>query len=411
MRVAHIPPELICAVGKPDGRKQVPAAATYYIAANGSDTNNGTSKTTPWQHAPGMPKCTGTCAGHTPVAGDQFIFRGGDTWHFGNSAASPYVGSGGWNWNWSGNSSNPIYIGVDQTWYSGSAWARPIMSGDNPLSTSFVSICQYDESTLNFLFLRQTSDVTVDNFEWPAKCWFSPTTFAASIYNYETDHMTISNNYYHGWTTVLGSLDDHYSILGNAQGPLGQATHNQIVGNVFDGSDSSQGAANSVACANSYVPSAPCQSGEAIYSEGYDIHDNVFRYLSNMIVVTNAQTVHDNLFEYLYFTYTSTNPVGPHPNVLNSVGNIAGSNQYFYNNVIRHTHVTEDIYLAIGASGYFFNNVFYDNMNLRFRLRGSELRDRELRELLRYRVPVRLQQHLRLRGRATRGWAYRRLPN
>src|ERR1700683_21618 len=34
----------------------------YYIAANGSDSNNGTSETSPWQHAPGMPACSATCA-------------------------------------------------------------------------------------------------------------------------------------------------------------------------------------------------------------------------------------------------------------------------------------------------------------------------------------------------------------
>src|SRR5690242_4163905 len=77
------------------------SATTYYIAANGSDSNNGTSKTSPWQHAPGMPSCTGTCASTTPRAGDQFIFRGGDTWHYGSG--TPSVG-GTWNWNWSGSS-------------------------------------------------------------------------------------------------------------------------------------------------------------------------------------------------------------------------------------------------------------------------------------------------------------------
>ena len=38
------------------------AATTHYIAANGSDSNNGTGKTTPWLHAPGMPSCSATCA-------------------------------------------------------------------------------------------------------------------------------------------------------------------------------------------------------------------------------------------------------------------------------------------------------------------------------------------------------------
>jgi hypothetical protein len=335
------------------------AAGTYYIAANGSDSNNGTSKTTPWQHAPGMPKCTGTCAGHTPVAGDQYIFRGGDTWHFGNSAATPYVGAGGWNWNWSGNSTNPIYIGVDQTWYGGSAWARPIMSGDNPLSTSFVSSCQYDESTTNFVYLNNVNYVTFDNFEFPAKCWSSATTDAGSIYMPGNTNVTISNSYFHGWTTTLGSQDNHYSILGGGAG-----TNVQIVGDIFDGSDSSQGAANSSACANTFVPSSPCQSGEAVYLTAWDVHGCIFRYLSNMMVTNNTHTVHDNLFEYLYNSYDGRVGDTPHSNVMNQVTNLSGSNTYFYNNVVRHTYVTEDIYFAVGSTGYFFNNVFYDNMTV-----------------------------------------------
>src|SRR5580704_6890233 len=107
--------------------------ATHYVAANGSDANNGTSKSTPWLHAPGMANCASSCASYTPAAGDSIIFRGGDTWHFGNSAAAPYVGSG-WGWSWSGSNGNPIYIGVDQTWFAASSWARPILHGDNSLN-------------------------------------------------------------------------------------------------------------------------------------------------------------------------------------------------------------------------------------------------------------------------------------
>src|SRR5437762_14246 len=58
------------------------SATTYYIAANGSDSNNGTSKTTPWLHAPGMTGCSGVCASASPKPGDRFIFRGGDTWDY-----------------------------------------------------------------------------------------------------------------------------------------------------------------------------------------------------------------------------------------------------------------------------------------------------------------------------------------
>ena len=66
----------------------------YFIAANGSDSNSGTSEASPWLHAPGMGNCSNTCAGVSPnTAGIGFIFRGGDTWHFGNSSATPYTGT------------------------------------------------------------------------------------------------------------------------------------------------------------------------------------------------------------------------------------------------------------------------------------------------------------------------------
>src|SRR5208337_2423696 len=114
----------------------------YFIAANGSDSNAGTTEAAPWLHAPEMPNCSSNCAAvdtsHTTnIAGTGFIFRGGDTWHFGNSGASPYTG-GTWNIWWSGNTScayetgegNCFYIGVDQAWYTGSSWARPVLNMD-----------------------------------------------------------------------------------------------------------------------------------------------------------------------------------------------------------------------------------------------------------------------------------------
>ena len=68
------------------------SATTYYVAANGSDSNNGTSKSTPWAHLPGMATWTGS---QNPTAGDTFILRGCDTW---NNANFPIK------WSWSGSS-------------------------------------------------------------------------------------------------------------------------------------------------------------------------------------------------------------------------------------------------------------------------------------------------------------------
>ncbi len=82
------------------------SATTYYIAANGSDSNSGTSKTTPWAHLPGMATWSGS---HVPTAGDTFIFRGCDVWTNSNFPIQ---------WNWSGSSSDPIIIDQDTTWFN-----------------------------------------------------------------------------------------------------------------------------------------------------------------------------------------------------------------------------------------------------------------------------------------------------
>ncbi len=59
----------------------LPARATVYYVDNvgGSDTNNGTSTTTAWQHCPGDPAATGTAAS-TTIGADTIYFKGGVTY-------------------------------------------------------------------------------------------------------------------------------------------------------------------------------------------------------------------------------------------------------------------------------------------------------------------------------------------
>ena len=127
-------------------------AATYYVCAatgspcNASDSNAGTSQTATWLHAPGMPNFTGS---YTAAAGDKIILRGGDTWHVGNSSATPYTG-GTWVFPSAGASGNLIYIGGGQkNWYAGASWVRPVITGDNPVfsGTSYPASCAYDFGT------------------------------------------------------------------------------------------------------------------------------------------------------------------------------------------------------------------------------------------------------------------------
>jgi|HubBroStandDraft_1064217.scaffolds.fasta_scaffold00277_17 hypothetical protein len=343
------------------------SATTYYIAANGSDSNNGTSKTTPWLHAPGMPSCSSSCASASPKPGDQIIFRGGDTWHFGNSSASPYVGSGGWVWTKSGTSGNPIYIGVDQTWYSGGSWVRPVLSGDNSLwsGSGFPSSCSYPESGAQVSLSPggTLSYVTFDNFEFSGFCWTGQSSSNGGMLNVPggDTNLIVSNEYCHGWTMTSGASDNFPCFQSFGAGTV--ADLNQYVGIVVDGSDSPHFPAGSPNCQWFSNDPAGCASGQGMNgSHFYDVHESVFRYVSNIMVTGNCHTIHDNLFEYLYDTFASGS-LQQHPNVMNCLGGASGDPLYWYNNLMRNTFSTENVYFAVRTNLYFFNNVMYNNMN------------------------------------------------
>jgi hypothetical protein len=324
-------------------------AGTYYVSANGSDSNDGASKTTPWLHAPGMPKCTGSCASHTPVAGDRFIFRGGDTWHLGNSGLSPYTG-GTWSITWSGSSGNNIYFGVDQTWYSGSSWSRPILNGDNPLSTSTtLGTCSFRAGTDNiFLSIVLQSFVTMDGFEFVGAC----NNNAGNPYGQDilvssnSSHDLLYNNLYiHGWTHQQFTPPCDCANLHVFGGSNGSGT---IVNDVFqnivvDGSDSDP------------------QGMSAFYDGMYDIHNSVFRYVTQGIAKYN-HTLHDTWFDHWY----AVGDGNSHSNLYESTGEPPESGAY-YNNLFTNVYTAGTFtsgqvviwpWPTPGFTDYWFNNIF-----------------------------------------------------
>lgn len=98
-------------------------ANTYYIDfVGGSDNNNGTSKATPWQRCPGM---KGFGRSYSHVAGDKFIFKGGVTWPV--SCFQLKV-------TWGGTSETVRdWYTVDNTWFNGTSWTRPLFDFQNTL--------------------------------------------------------------------------------------------------------------------------------------------------------------------------------------------------------------------------------------------------------------------------------------
>jgi hypothetical protein len=180
------------------------SAATYYVAANGSDSNSGTSETSPWAHLPGMATWSGN---HTPTAGDTFILRGCDVWANSNFPIS---------WTWSGTSSNAITVDVDQTWYNStscsSGWNRPIFdAGGAPINAPD---CPSGSGNHHFLAIQNANYVTFNSIEarglyWNNDeqngCWQS----TGNIVSGSSDYITVNNWYFHNWKhgTTAGTED------------------------------------------------------------------------------------------------------------------------------------------------------------------------------------------------------------
>ena len=306
----------------------VPAASAsatiYYIASNGSDSNNGTSKTTPWAHAPGMTGCTAACASTTPADGDQFVLRAGDTW---TSSSLP------WNWRWSGSSGNNIVVGgVDKTWFSGSTLARPTFDGAG----------SYPGAAAGgfFLQLGSSSYVTVDNIEFKGLNWSVSLCSNENAYIAKNGgtHVTIQHVYFHGWTHSVGICEGNDA---NAVFAPGSDTTSVALQIVVDGSDTAR------------------DSFGGIYGGGIgEISQSYFAYLDNGLN-GSCHLLHDNTFYNVGFM--------PYSNAV-SHNNIAESNLdlpggcIVYNNYVQGPFSTPGGVPIMqvpraGDTSYAFNNI------------------------------------------------------
>lgn len=225
----------------------VPAFAvrTFYIDyVGGSDSNsvaNAQSKTTPWKT---HPRAAGsTVSGYTHTAGDRFIFKGGVTWP---AAAGRIVLASGD----SGNSTNSDYYGVDQTWYTGGSWTRPILDGEYTLS--------------GLIGIQTNSYVTIDNLE--GKRALEPGTGYCIFGADDGIGLLFSNCYVHGWRTSNASDGNHGGIIIGSfkTDPLASIIDNCEIEN----------SENSTYTGNGNGPNGNCASRIGTIRNGSKIHDN-----------------------------------------------------------------------------------------------------------------------------------------
>lgn len=325
----------------------------YYISAAGADTNNGTNEATPWKHAPGMPNCSNTCAGVTPSANVGFIFRGGDIYHrsasTNDSTANTAIG-GQWTISQSGTSGNLLYFGVDFTWYSGGSFARPVFTMDNPLSTSTVSSCTYDDGApLDLISTSGTAYVEVDAFEFTGLCSTGGGGHGLYFLVSSSGPDYYTRHYAHGWTVTTSGGDDTAGFTGTQDF---NSSTNHTWFNVIDGADSTYGA---VCTTTSCPPTASAAATGWCLQNGYDVAFNVIRHCSNALEAGMVTAAHDNLFEFIFEPSFG----GRHGNILEgyAIGSInAGTPERFYNNIVRNSKTGVGIWMS-GNTIYAFNNV------------------------------------------------------
>lgn len=344
----------------------------YFVAANGSDTNSGTSESAPWLHAPGMPACSGNCASLSAGNGGiGIILRGGDTWHEGNPSASPYTG-GTWDlytWytnayggnvsgcGWELANSTCLYAGVDPTWFSGSSWTRPILTGDNPTVSgygNFASSCSYQVATPsgNFghnIIANIPAWTVFDSFEMTGLC-VSDATIGGDGYLFgfayggSAQAQTILvNDYIHGWsaTSAAGTATGAAPVTLISGGGGVLQDFDKIV---IDGSDSD-----------------PEVSAWGTFPEFYHMRDSLIQY-TGQGVGSRCHDIHDNIIQHMYYTELSG-----HYNALecNTDYSASGTANVFYNNIIRHFDPSfgtgEVLWFCPNTTPeYWFNDLEYD---------------------------------------------------
>ncbi|MBZ5539502.1 MAG: hypothetical protein LAN61_03165 [Acidobacteriia bacterium] len=325
------------------------SATTYYVDyASGADTNNGTAKSTPWKRAPGMVGCANTCSSTTIVAGDHIVLKGGVVWP--NAVMT-------WAFGKSGSAGNYIVIGgTDQTWYDATAcsakgypgWCRPVLdAGGLTAGTNnwMVSAPQYtDWESIEFArFANNAADGAYGH--------------NGMFYIGGTPNVTMNDLYFHNWIHAAGQ-DGGWAIMADSHYPSGNA--GSILSNsVFDNSDSADAGYMNCGPGNNQQ----CSTGSGIWGSIPDVHNSVFRWLSNGII-GQTELYYNNLVEYFYFSPDT----GTHSNGFET----NGSTSLIYNNLFRHYPNYSGFPLATNPCcdssrpngiTYVFNNVFYDMSN------------------------------------------------
>ena len=331
---------------------QLWATNTYYISkSTGSDSYTSTqaqSKSTPWAHFRGMASCSSNCASYTPVAGDTFVLMGGDTWV---NSDFPIL------WKWSGTAGSRITIGVDPTWYTGAAWARPIFDAQKATINGGAVVGNVMFQAGPYLS-SATSYVTLDSIEM--KGLYSPDKGSSGKLSYiqcntnPCHYWTFNNIYIHGWSVAT----DGHCVLVLLPGPLGVG--DAFTNGIIDGSDRTD--------AIPYTGSDTYHSGatgtcSALFHLPDRVTGNVIHDVPNAIVgeIQVAGPAGLEIGSNLIYNIIKTNnPAETHENAIETT-DVHGGTYYIHDNVIHDIFYGESMMLGnSNETDYVWNNVIYN---------------------------------------------------
>lgn len=301
---------------------------TYYIDyVNGSDSNNGTSKSTPWKRHPYM---VGFSGSYNHSAGDKFIFKGGVTWAaacFGMTIAN------------GGNASAYDYYGVDQTWYSGSSWTRPVFDGGGPPVIITVFMYLPVNNSDNYIII---DNIEMTDFYWDASAAYGTSYISVGGNNY----VVIQNCYFHGWQHASDATDAMQVIIGGTAYPN---TGCVISNCVFDGA------------------SAGGNSGMAVYCMPV-VKNCIITNVSNAILcnggaastggaAVNGGEVSGNLIGPINISFDPTQ----HENAIETAGSNAGLVYIHHNTIFGAVAVCIFVGNPGGGPGYIYDNLIFNS--------------------------------------------------
>jgi hypothetical protein len=301
----------------------------YFSKSTGSDSNSGTSESAPQAHLPGMPSYTGSI---TPAAGEGFILKGGDTW-VASDMPLHFAGSG--------NSSNPVYVGVDLAWFAGGSWTRPVFDCQ---ATQCGASAQVQISNGSFVILDNIESTGVK----------SNTSEQKYVENLSGDHNIIERWYCHGWSHGAGSFTDSGNDTCYSDN---SSTNSTWMFNICDGSDTSKDMKNCMRVGGLTAAYNVSQfTYEGLHGHVNDVHGNNF---GNFILDTHPGG-------------------GDHANaIVNNLYN--GTVGLIYNNVVHDDTLAsgmEDIWICGAGTGNCAGDTFWVFGNVTYNLgRGIDVGD------------------------------------